>query len=488
MGGERGIIPPPWQELCPARSVDSRPLQLDQDGMNVHPARSALRHLANNCKLFDEVRHLVRAFVSSPTYNKLRFAIVARILRVRHFMNLHLGKKLPLTSLVSFSSPHMKQRTLISEVSLTVKGPNFIGHHPSDGNRKTSVEVLGPALQVIESRDAVVIGGSGFFILDGAVIHPDVFNPRAHVCMAEIFGSITIDTDNGLLCHRLNPPIDIEKGISLLGPCTGNYAHWLTETISAFCMIEQSSEYADFPLLVDNWIDEKLVDMLNVFNIKNHEIVRVSLRQPLKVKNIVTFTPPCFSPPEYRNINNLNHFQTDNTFKFNPKALQLLRNSGLKLQSERQDSLRLYIKRRPPSYGNGRAIIEEKRLERMAQECGFLVVEPSALSATEQIKIFQRAEIIVGPVGAALANAIFAPPGCKIILMAPYYENVDYYYFSNLMGVLDHSAFYVIGNQVADQPKRHPHHRDYHIDEELFRRALQVILNDPNQISNGVTH
>jgi capsular polysaccharide biosynthesis protein len=116
-------------------------------------------------------------------------------------------------------------------------------------------------------------------------------------------------------------------------------------------------------------------------------------------------------------------------------------------------------------------IINMAEVESLILSYGFEALDPAELSVVDQMAVFQDAEYIISPVGAALANAIFTPAGCKVIALAPYYENANYYYYSNLMGVLGHDLHYVLGTQV--EMDGHVLHRNYSIDLDALKEALE---------------
>ncbi len=79
---------------------------------------------------------------------------------------------------------------------------------------------------------------------------------------------------------------------------------------------------------------------------------------------------------------------------------------------------RLYLSRRSPSHSM-RVMINEAELEAELQARGFLIVRPEALPAAEQIILMRDAQVVVGASGAALANALFLPPGAKVFEIQP---------------------------------------------------------------------
>lgn len=77
---------------------------------------------------------------------------------------------------------------------------------------------------------------------------------------------------------------------------------------------------------------------------------------------------------------------------------------------------RLYLSRRGQSM---RVMTNERALEAALERRGFLIVRPEGLSPRAQIELMRGAEVVVAPTGAALANALFMPPGARVIEIQP---------------------------------------------------------------------
>jgi capsular polysaccharide biosynthesis protein len=58
-------------------------------------------------------------------------------------------------------------------------------------------------------------------------------------------------------------------------------------------------------------------------------------------------------------------------------------------------------------------------LERALARRGFAVVHAERLSPRRQIALMRDAEVVVGASGAAMANALFAPPGARVVDIQP---------------------------------------------------------------------
>ena len=78
--------------------------------------------------------------------------------------------------------------------------------------------------------------------------------------------------------------------------------------------------------------------------------------------------------------------------------------------------LRLYFSRRGLS---GRILVNEAALEAALRSRGYRVVHPERLSIAEQVALARRAEVVVGASGAAMANALFAPAGARVVEILP---------------------------------------------------------------------
>jgi capsular polysaccharide biosynthesis protein len=77
---------------------------------------------------------------------------------------------------------------------------------------------------------------------------------------------------------------------------------------------------------------------------------------------------------------------------------------------------RIYFSRRGHSM---RVMVNERALERALRARGFEIVKPEQLSAASQIRMAQEADVVVGPTGAAMTNALFTRAGTRIVEIQP---------------------------------------------------------------------
>jgi capsular polysaccharide biosynthesis protein len=101
--------------------------------------------------------------------------------------------------------------------------------------------------------------------------------------------------------------------------------------------------------------------------------------------------------------------------------------------SLRAGKRRLYVSRRGHPM---RVMVNEVALEAALTRRGFQIVRPEGKSVVDQIKLFAGADVIVGPTGAGMTNAVFAPPGSTLVEIQP--ENFASFWvpaFSRLIGL-----------------------------------------------------
>ena len=361
--------------------------------------------------------------------------------------------------------------------SKPITGPQFRGKYPFKPIGDPIVQLNMPQLEIYPLQNAAVIGGTNFICMDDRIVYPDVYLPERDVCPAELNGIAKINLATKTVSLFSSQSDSIKNGVSLLGSCTGNYAHWLTETLPKLLLVDSVEGWEDYPLLVDAWIHPNFVKSIELFNKNRREIIRIKRWEMVNVESLIEVTPPAYIPPEYRDFLKTKElsFPDAAEFPFSAPALDMLRNAahaatgGIDLGAPQK----LYLFRSPESCGNTRHVTNIEEIERIIRKYGYTMLDPAKLSFEDQIRVFSNARKIVSPLGAALANTIFTPPGCSVLGLSPWYQNANYYFFSNLMGALGHTMYYALGQQTDHFG--HIVHKNYEIDLAAFKTAMMCL-------------
>lgn len=93
-----------------------------------------------------------------------------------------------------------------------------------------------------------------------------------------------------------------------------------------------------------------------------------------------------------------------------------LRDRVLKASPRGSGAKRVYLSRRGLAQ---RYMIGERALEAELVRRGFTIARPETMRVAEQIALVRGAQTLIAPAGAALANALFLPPGAQVFEIQP---------------------------------------------------------------------
>lgn len=135
-------------------------------------------------------------------------------------------------------------------------------------------------------------------------------------------------------------------------------------------------------------------------------------------------------------------------------------------QTDRE--VRLYVTRA----GHKRGIENSGEVEAMFVRAGYEVVDPAALPFPEQVRLFSSASHIAGPLGAGMANMIFAPSGCEVLMIDPGLGDRYFWDLSCLMGQRFHWLFAVPLDHYSLERATTP----FHVAPSAAQSALATTL------------
>lgn len=93
-----------------------------------------------------------------------------------------------------------------------------------------------------------------------------------------------------------------------------------------------------------------------------------------------------------------------------------------------------------------RVMVNEAELRHALFARGFREIDPGRHSVDEQARLFSNAEVVVGPLGAGMANVGFCPPGASVVQILP--EPVAETWTAFFSHVLGHRSVFVIAPVV----------------------------------------
>jgi len=135
----------------------------------------------------------------------------------------------------------------------------------------------------------------------------------------------------------------------------------------------------------------------------------------------------------------------------------------------------LFLERR----SGHRGITNESELARAAADRGLEVVDPSALSFSEQLELFSSARVVVGASGAVMANYLLLRPGAHVLALTSE-QLADFVLPVALATVSGCSFAYLTGPSTAGRRRAADRndwvHSNFRIDTRRFHVALDELL------------
>jgi capsular polysaccharide biosynthesis protein len=189
--------------------------------------------------------------------------------------------------------------------------------------------------------------------------------------------------------------------------CDDNYCHWLQEVLCRLALLEKQN--IEYDWLCTRFSKPFMKETLALWGIDLAKIFSIfDQRTGVKAKTIIL--PSMI-------LNSSIGFKTHAGVRPNPAPLHYV--SEKLISAAQKTSLnntnfckKVFISRKDAPL---RKILNEDEIFALFQAHGFTRYELSKLSATEQILLFNNAEIVVGEHGAGLVNIMFCKPKTRVI-------------------------------------------------------------------------
>ncbi|TAD93209.1 MAG: glycosyltransferase family 61 protein [Bacteroidetes bacterium] len=123
---------------------------------------------------------------------------------------------------------------------------------------------------------------------------------------------------------------------------------------------------------------------------------------------------------------------------------------------------------------NWRKVVNETEVIAVLEKYGIEYRAMDSLSMLEQMRIFQQAEVIIAPHGAALTNLFFAKPHTKVLEILPetYHDHTTYH-----IAAYSHCDYYYMRAKITpNQASVAPEYQDMWIDVAVLEECLDKII------------
>lgn len=376
---------------------------------------------------------------------------------------------------------------LLDEVKYVVPPVPMFGAACPNPDTNRSHWLVHPAVYYAKVSDYKMIGDAAFPIIQNKSITHQYFSTEYWETTEQALKCCDIRQEQNLIgyCNIKARHHYTCKVINLIGNGAYNYAHWITEYLPQLVLLKNAGlDLSEYKVLVDSRSFPSMLEAVYLLGITDEQLIKIEAMTLNDFPEALWVSPVAnvvFQRPHAMASSELDQLTDPQHATFHPEALKATRSIflNLVLQSghEQPETApeRVFIKRFSGRKFHARSIINEAEIQVQLESEGFVSIDPSTLSFSEQIRFFSKAKYIVAASGAALLNMMWAPGGAQVIVLMNDSRVANYWYFSNIAYSVGHKLSYVLGRIVDTGNWSDVHHADFEIDIEAVISALESV-------------
>ena len=319
-----------------------------------------------------------------------------------------------------------------------------------------------PDTYLAELDNAIIFGGTDLVIVQDTVLYDEVKRGEEYIygIKSPVVDKIDFQSVTIKLPKKITKTIDC--GIHFAKDHSRNYFHWIVECLPRLSLIKNLDK--KIPLLVDEDLPPQFYEALQLLNEEGRELIKLKFGETYKVKKL-------YYPPQLSILHDnygVPIYHQDAIYS--PKAINYIRDTVLKSLNiaHNKNNRKIYVSRKNSDY---RQLLNSTEIENILVKYGFEILCPEYLSFAAQVEVFSQAQIIIGQSGAGMANFMFAPKNCKVIMMAGDDPNTNLHGFHMLAELTGVSLKFLFGN-CAPIARKFSLHADFYIDVGLLLEQL----------------
>jgi len=221
-------------------------------------------------------------------------------------------------------------------------------------------------------------------------------------CHASLFNSCIQEiTNERVLITTGQTKLFPEENCIYIGH-NNNFYHWLIDELPRLALIETNEQYQTAALLIDKKAALWQYQLLSMLGVEKERWRLIDFGQPTTFGNLIV--------PSRLSRNMVAH----------PGAVSFMRNKLLSNANNLsiKPGNRIYVTRTQKT-STGRTMLNQQSIIAKFKKANFRIVDPTLFSLEEQIELFSDADVVAGPVGAALTNILFAPKETRVLSLGP---------------------------------------------------------------------
>lgn len=288
-----------------------------------------------------------------------------------------------------------------------------------------------------------------------------------------VLDNALIKEEGGIIYYKVPKVVhNVDCAFSLIGVFAHIWSHSLSEhyiKLSVLGDIVRLSK-EKVTVLVPDYSDDQLKQIvykeLNKYDV---DVLVVKKDEALMTKRLYYMERPAFFTDHEVAVEIGDNFQPQIIADTLKKQLV----TPLVNEIDCSSKIKLYLPRR----GSYRSLKNNDEVEAYFKKQGFVFLEPHQVSLEEKVKLFNSADVVVGPYSSAFSNLIFCKPGTKVLILSNYYRAFESWLVMHKQhfGI---DMLWVTG--YDDKTAKNPAHCNFYIPLEKIIKAAQThgIINE----------
>lgn len=263
----------------------------------------------------------------------------------------------------------------------------------------------------------------------------------------------------GLSAHHARVDVDVQDGgpqLLLNSAGSFNYGHWLIDDLprlEAYFVLRRLHPDTVVTILLpsfDEHIDGVRERSIHFYLPKGaaYRIQFLARDQIYRFTQLYHVTPCSLEPvaksPEALQTMRARLLRKTRSYRWTQAAGRII---GRPFRPSAQTGTRLFVDRTPM---RGRNVVNREAVLAILAREGFEVINPEHLSVRQQMVRFARAKVVVGIMGAAMANTVFCPAGTHVIHLSPDTDWTDPFFW-DLAAICGHRYTALYGTWAAQE-------------------------------------
>lgn len=249
----------------------------------------------------------------------------------------------------------------------------------ADGSSVTLAPFVMDLVGATVTSDFLVVDAKGEALLEGMV--PDPADP------GQLAPSL-VEHGGGSVVLRRHGKRMLDRAVLLGG--SRNYYHWLIDFLPRLALLDRRLESEK--LIVNAAPERFQLESLASLGVAVDRLVELAAKSELQVGHLTVLS------------------MLTRSSLVHPGAVKWLRERFV--PADAGPPRRFYVSR---SGAARRRLVDEEAVFAAIEPLGFELVHAETMSFPAQTALFAAAETVVATHGAALANVVFVPPGCRVV-------------------------------------------------------------------------